>query len=259
MDAPSLVLVGISASLASLSAGLLGLGGGVILAPLLFAGGSLRWISAPDPPTIAGITIIQDLCGSFFAAVARASGQRHMQRLVWTMSCVAFLSALLGGRLSVYIAPSVLKTLIVASSTLAVILLLIPHRFALRIPRDRSGRQRQAAVAAAVGLFGGLIGQATAFLLIPLMVFFLEFSPATVAASSLPITFSGALGGLLGRFSSRPVPWAAAVLVCVTSIVFTRGGTALHQHIGSQALRWLLIIILTMACARVWFQILSGY
>jgi uncharacterized membrane protein YfcA len=258
MESSSLVLLGVSASFASLSAGLLGLGGGVVLAPLLFAGTSLRWIPAFDPPTIAGITIIQDLCGSFFSAVVGRRGYGKTHGLVRTMSGVSFLSSLLGGGLSAHMAPSTLKTLIVTSSTFAIVLLMVPYRFAMPTPRDRSRSQRQVAVAATVGLIGGLIGQATAFLLIPLMVFFLDLSPATVVTSSLPITFSGALGGLLGRFSFQPVPWVAAALVLLTAILFTRVGTSLRQCIGSETLRWLLVVILTVACTRVWLQILAG-
>lgn len=247
-----------AAAIASLSAGLLGLGGGLVLAPLLLAGSPFRPGPLLDIPTIAAITIVQDLCGCFFASAARWREYRDIPVAVLPMVGAAFAAALVGGGLSALVSPSLLRAAIMGLTTLAVALLVLPPQFATRFPEGRAGRRGQFAVAAIVGLAGGLIGQAAGFLLIPMMLVVLDVPLTTAATSSLPIALSSAVGGLLGRFSFQPVPWQAAVLVLLIAIPITIAGTRLRSRVSVNALRWILAVIVGLTAGHVWFRILGG-
>ncbi|MBI3464636.1 MAG: sulfite exporter TauE/SafE family protein, partial [Planctomycetes bacterium] len=81
-------------------AGTLGLGGGIVLAPLLLLVPPLFGHAALDMPTVAGLTMIQSLCATSAAALAHHRQGTVCWELVRWMGGAIGLSSLMGALLA---------------------------------------------------------------------------------------------------------------------------------------------------------------
>ncbi len=248
-------------------AGWVGLGGGIILAPLLLYVPPPVGLNPLDMKEVARLTIIQSLCSTAAASLAhRRARQVHRPLMVWMGVTIAIAS--FGGAfvselrlISSEILLGVFATLALAASVLM-----------FRCPPDKQqdgddrpsaheltfDHGRATAVALGVGLLGGMVGQSGAFLTIPLLIHVLRMPTRLAIGSSLGITFCAALAGSCGKFfGDGPIVWSQVAVLVAGSLLGSQLGSAVSHRAGTKSLRYVLAVLIGASAARMWYQVLS--
>ncbi len=229
-----------------LLSGMLGVGGAVILLPLLttFAGLTLK--------EAAGITIVQVVAASVISWVAYQRGRLVHLRLATYMGAASAVGGGAAGYVSGYLSSRTLEWIFLVIVVAAVALLLIPVT-ELSITggeMPRFNAPLAAGLGLLVGSLAGLLGAGGGFLIVPLLIGIMRL-PTRLAIGTSPVVIliSGSFG-LVGKFLSLQVqPDLAAALV---------GGAAPCAYLGARlgrrlpprALRLLLGVMLCLTAVR---------
>lgn len=253
----TIVLLGVS-SVAGFVSGLLGVGGAVILIPLLLSIPPLLGVGELDIHTVSGITMLQVFVTSAIGAlIHRRSGNLHPEGVIAIgipFAGCAFLGAV-GSR---YVDADVL--LIIFG-----VLVVLPFAF---FPPKSGGRARPEvdefsphrrgciAVGSSVGLVSGLLGTGGGFILVPMLVTLLKFPLKMAVGSSLGVVFIGVLLGAVGKIITQQVVWAYALPVILGSVPMVYLGTIVCRHISPRLLRYLFLISLAIVAMQTWAEIL---
>lgn len=258
-----LALVGL---LGGFLAGWVGLGGGIIIAPLLLYVPPAVGLSSLDMKEVARLTIIQSLCSTAAAGVAhRRARQVHGPLVLW-MGAVIAVASLCGAFVSELQVVSS-ELLLGLFATMAFVASILMFRCPAEEQNEDNGiapteepfsRGRAAVVALGVGLLGGMVGQSGAFLTIPLLIHVLRMPTHLAIGSSLGITFCAALAGSFGKFfGGGPIVWLQVAVLVAGTLAGSQLGSALNRRAGAVSLRYVLALLIGASAARVWYQVLS--
>lgn len=233
-------------------AGLLGLGGAVVLAPLLLAVPASLGSSGFAMRDVASITLVY---GLLWAAVSlwsrRAPRGAGLQRSL-PPGLAGAGAGLAGGLLSARLSGRTLLFLYAAFATVAGLLLLVPRRSAGRT-RARRRRWSWGAIAAVAGtgMMAGLVGAAGGFLLEPLVARLVQ--PRRAAETAVVgIVLLSAAGGLVGKgLTGQLNLWLAGPLVG-GAIPAAWWGGELARQLSPRRLAWAALACTWAAAAGLW-------
>jgi uncharacterized membrane protein YfcA len=240
-------------------AGLLGVGGAIVMVPLLLYVPPLLGLGQLDMKAVAGITMVQVLVAAASGVVAHYRMHAVHRGLAWVggpaMAAGSFagavLSHLLGGR--------ALLLVFALMATAAIGVLLVPVEMAgapvfaerVRIPRGRA-----VAVCALVGIAAGLIGAGGAFLLVPLLITAVGVPIRVAIGSSLAITAVSAVTGFLGKAVTGQIPWGPAAFVALGAVPGAQLGALVSRRLPATRLRFALLATVLLTATRVWWDVL---
>ncbi|MGH2353966.1 MAG: sulfite exporter TauE/SafE family protein [Chloroflexota bacterium] len=229
-----------------LLSGMLGVGGAVILLPLLtaFAGLSLKQAS--------GITIVQVVVSSLVSWAAYQRGRLVHLELATYMGSASALGGIAGGYGSSVLSSRTLEWVFLSVVIVAIALLLIPVG---ELPATSGDLPRFNPVQAIglglmVGALAGLLGAGGGFLIVPLMIGALRL-PTRLAIGSSPVVIliSGSFGFAGKLLAGQIQPDLAAALV-VSAAPCAYLGTHIGRRLPSRFLRLLLGTILVLIAVR---------
>jgi uncharacterized membrane protein YfcA len=248
------VLIGFLSSVAGFLSGMLGIGGGIIMAPLLLYAPPLLGFSPFQMRTVAGLTIIQGLA----ACLTGAMTHKKFQFVSFTLTCwmggTIFFAALIGGAAAGFVSNSIFLMVFALLAFVAAPLVLVPTRSDCEQPEIKSlsfSRLRAVASAGSVGLLGGLVGQGGSFILIPLMTSYLQIPTRIAIGSNLAIVFLSSLAAFLGKAATGQIVWFLAVPVLLTVIPSAYLGSLLSRRMPVVFLRLILSVCIAVAALRI--------
>jgi len=239
--------------------GTLGIGGGIVMAPLLLYVPPALALGALDMKTVSGLTMMQSLFASLSGAIAHRRLAQLKPALAAVMG-VPIAAASFGGAL---LSDTVSSDFILA--TFAALALLAAAMMTLPQAQDQSeASQAQvsfnpwlaASSATAVGLVGGLVGQSGAFILIPLLIHVLRIPTRIAIGTSLAVVFCAACAGALGKIAAGQVPFAAAVSLVGGAVAGAQLGGQLTEKVEPKWLRRLLALLIGASAIRMWVDVL---
>ncbi len=240
----------------SVASGLLGIGGGIILTPLLLYLPPTIGVGTLGMRQVAGLTMVQ-------GAFAAASGVvRHKKygfvdtTLVVYMGCPIALSSLLGAVFSLYVGPRTMEAIFAGLAVFAGLLMLIPRSEVEEKGRGNFNRLLAVAVASTVGLVGGIVGQGGAFILIPLMLYVLRLPTRIVLGSSLGIVLFSALAGFIGKVGTGQINFFLAGFLIAGAIPGAQFGGYLSKKVSVVHLRQLLAVLILLAAGKMCWDLL---
>jgi uncharacterized protein len=252
-------LTAIAAAIASFLSGLLGIGGGIVLTPLLLYGPAL--VGAPVLPVkiITGLTIVQAIAGSVLGTLRHRSYGHVSAHLVRTMG-PAMAGASLVGALVSRDAPDRLLIGIFAAFSLAgaATLLLPPRSQDVGISELRISAPLAAGLAAFIGFFGGMVGIGAIAFVIAALVYLLRVPPRIAIGSSLGIGVFGAVAALVGKAATAQVDPYLAAIVLATALVASPAGSAASRRTPARLLMLALAVVVALAGVRMAWQALTG-
>jgi uncharacterized membrane protein YfcA len=247
---PLLLVIGGIGVVAGFLSGLLGIGGGIVMTPLLLFVPPLLSFPALSIRTVAGLTIVQGVLGSFVGALTHRRFRFLSTSLALYMGATIFLAALAGGASSKFIPNRILLILFALLALTAAVLILIPKREDEESPDlDRLTFSRSRAVGSAlgVGVLGGMVGQGGSFILIPLMTSFVQIPTRIAIASNLGIVFFSAMAGFIGKAFTGQIKWILSI-----------PGGLISRRVPVQVLRRILAVIIIAAVVRIGISIFSS-
>jgi uncharacterized membrane protein YfcA len=237
-------------ALGGLLSGMLGVGGAVILLPLLTTIAGLTFKEA------SGLTSVQVVASSLISWAAYQRGSFVHLRLAVTMGASSAVGGLIAGYGSGRLSNRTLEWIFLAVVLIAIALLLIPIP---EPPPPKPGEMPRfnTAVAAGLGLLvgtlAGLLGAGGGFLIVPLLLTVMRL-PTRLAIGTSPVVvlISGSFGFAGKLLAAQIDPLLAGALV-VGASPFAYLGTLIGQRLPPRALRALLGLVLAVIAVRaVW-------
>ncbi len=240
-----------------LFSGILGIGGAVILIPLLLLVPPLTGAGQLDMGQVTGLTMIQVLAASLTAFIAhKRSGFAHKNTVLSIgipMGICSFAGAAASARLSHQ-----------AMMIIFGILLLIACILLFERPRakDKSecrdfefNLQRFLIYGALLGLMLGVVGAGGGFILIPVMYRMLKVPMRIAVGSSLGIIFIAAIMGSIGKIIAMQVEWPLVAPIVLGSIPAALLGSTISKRLPASHLRRLLIVLIFVILLKTWYDI----
>lgn len=238
--------------------GLVGVGGAIVMIPLLLYVPPLLGLDPLGIKAVAGITMVQ----VFAASVVGLAGHRASidRRLFLALGPAMVGASLVGALVSDVVAPVVLEVVFALMASIAAGIMLV---FRGRTVAETTGAiafHSPAAVVAglAVGLSAGLVGAGGAFFLIPVMLYGLRIPVRVTVGTSLGVVAASAAAGLLGKVVTGQVDWLLAFALVLGALPGARLGAIVSRRTPTDRLVTVLGIAIALVAIRVWLDVLSG-
>jgi uncharacterized membrane protein YfcA len=230
--------------LGGVASGVLGVGGGIVMAPALLYVPRLLGAGSFGMKEVTGLTITQGLLACLSGSIGHGRYGCVSRRLVAAMGPAIFVGALAGSVASSRLDGRVLMFLLAALAGGAAALMLLPKADAEDGP---TGLPLAVLVALAVGLLGGTVGQGGSFLLVPLMLHVLRVPTRVAIGTNLALVLLSSAAGLAGKLATAQVPLLAAGMLAVGTVPGAQVGSALSQRTPTRGLRAALGVVVGLS------------
>jgi hypothetical protein len=241
-------------------AGLLGVGGAIVMIPLLLYVPPVLGVGRLEMKAVAGVTMAQVFVAALAGMLAHRRHHAVHTELAWVGGLAMAAGSLVSSLASGFFTDRWLLVVFALMVTAAAFLMLAvretpdPPLFADEM---RFSRARTAVVAAGVGLAAGLVGAGGAFLLVPLLMVVVGVPIRVSIGSSLAITALSALTGFTGKLATGQIPWLPALVVAMGAIPGARIGAAVSRRLPAASLKLALSAVILVTAIRVWWDLLS--
>lgn len=254
-----IIIVGFAISCLS---GLLGIGGGIVMAPALLYLPPAFGLSVLDMRQVAGLTITQGLFACLSGAWRHDQYRSVNRRLVIYMGTTIAAAALVGSVASRWVANEVLMVVFAGLAVIAALMMWLPkpEEFEVEDPNaSRFNIPLAVTIAAVIGILGGLVGQGGSFILIPLMLHALRLPTRVAIGSNLALVFLASMAGFLGKATTGQVPFIPAMLLILAAIPGAQIGSILSHRTSSRWLRTTLAVVIALAAAGMIADVMNGW
>lgn len=251
----------IAGCFAGVLAGMLGLGGGVIIVPIL------DWLfhrQGISPNVATHLALGTSLASIAFTYTASILAHRKHSTTRWdlwkVMVPLIVVGTLLGSGLAAQVPGRILKTIFATFLTYVAIKTAFPQKNAPIKAAWSRGKQRLAS--GAIGAFSSMVGVGGGSLTVPMLLrsgATMLQSTATSTALGLPLALAGALGYIVNGWEVAELPVGAlgyvylpAVLgISATSIFFASVGVKLAHKLPTQTLKRIFALLMMVAAAQM--------
>jgi uncharacterized protein len=244
----------------SFVSGLLGVGGAIVMIPLLLYGPPLLGVAALDVRSVAAITMVQVFVASVSGMIAHGRHRGVNRRLAVVGGSAMAAGSLSGALASRYVSERSLLGVFAVMVTVAFVLMLLPEP-APDVAAPATEKEYRASLTAAtagmVGVAAGLVGAGGAFLLVPLLLVVVGVPIRVTIGSSLAITAAAATAGVIGKALTGQIPVAPAMVVAVGALPGAQLGAVTSRRLSGVALKRALLAVIVLTGLKVWWQLLS--
>ena len=239
--------------------GLVGVGGAIVMIPLLYYVPPLAGLGALDIKAVAGITMVQVVAATAVGAWSHGRRGEVHRTLAWTGGTAMAAGAFAGAIGSRFVSGRVLLAVFALMATAALPLMLVaPVRLPEGDPSIPFNRRAAVGYPAAIGLMSGLVGAGGAFLTVPVLIALVRIPVRLAIGTSLAMTSVAAVMGALGKAATGQVPLGPAGAVVLGSLAGAGLGSRVSGGVSTDWLRAVLFTLIAMVAVRVWAEVL-GY
>lgn len=253
----ALTLVGVG-FLGAFFSGLLGIGGALVMFPLLLYVPPLLGVGQLEVKDVIGVTMTLVFVAAVSGFLAHRR-QRAVSSRLTTIGGFAGITGSFGGALaSKWVDDRWLLVVFAVVATVGAVLILMPggeDEPAAGAETLRFSPLRLVAVAGGVGLVAGFVG-AGGFLLVPLLVIVVGLPVRVTIGSALGITSMTATAGFVGKLVTHQVPFLPALAVALGAIPGAQLGAAVSRRVSTRNLKLVFSITVVLAAARVWWDVI---
>lgn len=232
---------------AGVMAGLLGVGGGLIIVPALVF---LFLKQGMPAEVLTHMAVGTSLATIVFTSISSVRTHHLNQGVRWDIFRVMGGGIVLGALFGAVVADSIQGPLLQNLIGVFAILVAIQMGFAIkpRASRELPGAKGVMGAGAFIGSVSAVFGIGGGSLSVPILTFYsvpMRQAVGTSAACGLPIAVAGAIGFMLTGLGEEGVPraatgyvyWPAFLGIVVTSIVFAREGAKLAHRLPAATLK----------------------
>jgi hypothetical protein len=248
------VVIGALGLVTGFLSGLLGIGGGIVMAPLLLYVPQVFGFEPLGMRVVAGLTIVQALVACLAGALVHRQFRVVSSELSIVMGTSIFVASAVGGAASGYVSNQILLVVFAGLAFTATLLILMPVKAEIEdtnIETLKFSRFRAISAAAGVGLLGGLVGQGGSFVLIPLMISYVHIPTRVAIGSNLAIVFLASVAGALGKAFTGQIEWSLTIPLVVSIVPAARFGSLVSKKTPVATLRRILAIFIGIATVRI--------
>jgi uncharacterized protein len=240
--------------------GLVGVGGAIVMIPLLYYVPPLLGAGELSIQEVAGLSMTQVLAAAIVGARSHGRHALVHHRLAWTGGPAMAAGALLGGLASSHVSARALLATFALMATAALPLMFITPAEPGRHEQPAGAPfSRPAAVGlpGAIGLVAGIVGAGGAFLLVPVLVGVMRIPMRVSIGTSLAMVSMAAVTGFLGKAVTGQIPLWPAATVVLGSLSGAPLGGRVSRRVPVMVLRGVLAVIIALVMLRVWLDVAS--
>ena len=251
------LLVGLGLAGGTLS-GLLGIGGGLVIVPLLLYAPLWLGFDPIDIRTATAVAVVQVTAATLSGTLAHRRRGAVYMRLAVPMSVSSAAGALIGAVVSAYVPATLLLFATATLATVAALLMFVPARV-----EDLDVGEWppfNPAVVCASGLVIGLVvgmNGAGAFLMMPTLIYLVGLPTRVAVGTVLAVGFPTSLAASIGKIATGQVPLLIAAVVVAGAIVGAQVGSWLSARTQPRVLRWLYGTLVSAIALGLWWDILN--
>lgn len=252
-------ITAIAGLVASFLSGLLGIGGGLVLTPLLLYLPPVVGGAAIPVKIVTGLTIVQAISGSVLGALRHRGYGNVSARLVWLMGPPSAVASLVGAFVSRDTPDNVILIVFAILAFAGGVMLLLPVT-----PREGNAADVRAdpklaiPISVVLGFFGGMVGIGGIAFIIAALVYLLRVPPRIAIGSSLGIGLFAAVAALIGKAATAQIDPPLAAIVFVSALVASPVGAAVSVRTQPRALLAILAVIVMLAAIRIAFTAVNA-
>lgn len=259
MDAALVLFLMVVGAFVGFLSGLLGIGGGIVMFPLLLYVPTSLGIPEIGVKAITGLTMGQ---GFFAAVTALYQYQRNAlvsRPLVITLGMSLFLSSLTGSLFSTHLSDRVLLMVFGSLALIAAAMMFVPRNSSndeRKADQVTFSRTLAVALGLVLGFTIGLVGQGGAFILIPTMLYVLRIPLRVALGSTLAIGLFSSTAGLIGKTVTGQVPYLSLLPLLAGAIPAARWGSIVGMRTDTRTLKRLLAFVICATAIKIWGSLL---
>ena len=251
-------LVGLGAA-GGFSAGLLGVGGGVLMFPLLYYVPPLLGIDRMDAKMVAAIVVSQVFFSTLTGGIAHFRSGRVQTRMAVIAGTISAVTAFAGSVASQWASERFLLVLFGVVTVTVVFIMLLP--VSPRAEDTAIGNVSVPTLPLAVyssltGMIIGFLGAGN-FVFVPILIYLLRVPTRIAIGSNLVVAIMSTASGFLGKLVTGQIPFLAAVLVVTGAMLGALAGERAHRQLSSGALRRIYATLIALIAIRIWLTILG--
>ena len=252
-------ITAIAGLVASFLSGLLGIGGGLVLTPLLLYLPPLVGGAAIPVKIVTGLTIVQAISGSVLGTLRHRAYGNVSARLVWLMGPPSAIASLVGAFVSRDTPDNVILMIFAILAFAGAAMLLLPVAPRHESVDDIHADPRIAIpIALFLGFFGGIVGIGGIAFIIAALVYLLRVPTRIAIGSSLGIGLFAAVAALIGKAATAQIDPPLAAIVFASALVASPVGAAVSVRTQPRALLAILAAVVMLAALRIAFTAVTG-
>ncbi|MGG0656324.1 sulfite exporter TauE/SafE family protein [Rummeliibacillus pycnus] len=249
-----LILLGLIGSFFS---GLVGVGGAIVMYPLLLFIPPLLGFESFTPLEISGLTSFQVFFSTLSGVITHKKGGELQSILIWAIGIPALISSFVGGSVSKFVPDHYLNMLYGVLAIAAVVLMFLPKKDSnhMEIPKKQK-IVLSILLGTTVGFVAGMIGAGGAFLFVPLMIQMIKIPTREAMATSLAITFLSSIGTVIGKIFTHSIDYHLAIWLAIAGLVGAPIGVRISKKLSVQKLQWIFAALLIITAMKIWWGVL---
>ena len=259
-----IVIYLVTGAFAGLLAGLLGVGGGLFIVPVLLF---ILPIVGVETTHLMTICVATSLCTIVITSISSVIAHHKHQAIIWPIFWQLLSGIIIGALLGVMAAELLSEKLLKNLFAVSVIIIAIKMLFKLQPAGDTNlpGVRGFLVAGSVIGSLSAMIGIGGGSMTVPLLNYWktpMSKAVATSAACGLPIAIAGTLGFIiigvdqvdLPPYSSGYVYWPAVLGIISSSVLFAPIGAKFAHKISAPLLSRLFAIFLLSVGSKVLFS-----
>jgi hypothetical protein len=219
--------------------GLLGLGGGVLLLPLL------TWVGRVPLKLATGTTLVQVIIAAATGVAIHYRGGTVDLRVGVVVGIAGVIGGLLGSFLSLYLSTRLLEWIFFLVVGIAIALFSTRQRLYDHPDTGRDFKNIAGSfIGFGVGSLTGLLGVGGGFIIIPLMIYCLDIPLRVAIGTSLLVILICSVGTLAVKWGIGQVHFQITLLVILGSVIGAWFGAHMSRRVPTRFLQIALMMIL---------------
>jgi uncharacterized membrane protein YfcA len=259
MDPTLFLILSSLGVLSGFGAAFIGLGGGLLLFPLLLYLPPYLGLAPFDTKTVAALVMSE----VFFAGLVGGFAHWRKGRIQIRLSILGAVSsaagAFLGALSSKWVPEEFLLVVFGVATVVAVAIMFLP---APSVSFDELPLERIVVpalplvfISFSIGAVVGLMGSGN-FLFIPSLIYVLKIPTRAAIASSLAIYVSNSFAGFAGKLITGQVPLLPALGITIGAGLGAWIGEKCHSKVSPKVLRYVYCGVVSVVALRVWITLL---
>ena len=240
--------------------GLLGVGGGVVMFPLLYYVPPLFGLERLHAQTTAAMVICQVFFSALIGGMAHLRSGRVRGSIAGVAGTVSAFGSFSGGMASKWSSEQFLLILFGVVTILVMLMMFLPGR--QNILEEKSVERISvptiplALSSFTTGVVVGFLGAAN-FVFVPLLIYVFKVPTRIAIGSTLFIALMNTAMGFIGKLVTGQIPLLLASVVVCGSTIGVLVGEAVHGHVSTKVLRFIYAAMVALIAVRVWLTILG--
>lgn len=255
---PFLATLSALGALGAFTAGLTGVGGAIVMIPLLLY--VPPWIGTGQLSVhqVAAITMVQVFAGAASGMAGHMRGGFVNRRVATVLGAAMAIGSLGGAVASRWVSGDVLRATFAGMAALGAVVMLVNPKSAASAEAAMPDWSAATGflLAFIIGSLAGAVGAGGAFLLMPMMLYVLRIPQRLAVGSSLAVALVSSALGLTGKIvTGQVMAWPALALVA-GALPAAQLGAAASKRMPARQVRTILALLVAAVAVKMWLEIL---